>query len=309
MTRVIKKNDYYHSLTNFLVINFAENCRLIHVTCNCKQTIILLAKKHSMENRFKKELEELDILGYTIIEDVLTPDELALVRKKIFEVYEIQKKETEPFFDLDSTEESNIARAPFVYDKFFYTLFNNDKIIPIIRAILGDYFILQAQNGVIVYPNLKHSMSKWHRDLSHMNFVCEPMIAINAFYCITDFNSSTGATQLVPHSHKIGYQPSAEFIDKHSISVEAKAGSLFLFNTMMFHQTGRNISDGPRIGLSHMYTKYFIKQQMDIPALLNFEEPEDPFLHMLLGFGCNVPTNVLNYRKHRYEVTKNRNKK
>jgi ectoine hydroxylase-related dioxygenase (phytanoyl-CoA dioxygenase family) len=292
------------------VFNFTEILSKQHpITFYKKVAHVTLTQKQNMENKFKKELEELDILGYTIIEDVLSPDEIAKVRKKIFEVYELQKKETEPFFDLDSTEESNIARVPFVYDDFFYTLLNNEKIIPIIKAILGEYFTLQAQNGVIVYPNLVHSMSNWHRDLSHMNFVCDPIIAINAFYCITDFNASTGATQLVPHSHKIGYQPSAEFIEKHSISVEAKAGSLFLFNTMMFHQTGRNISDGPRIGLSHMYTKYFIKQQMDIPALLNFVEPEDPFLRTLLGFGSHVPTNVLNYRKHRFEVTKNRKKK
>lgn len=260
-----------------------------------------------MENKMKQHLEELDILGYTVIEDVLTKEELEMVTVKIKHIYDLQRKETEPFFDLDSTEERNIARAPFVYDDYFYNLLNNPKVIPYIKALLGDYFILQAQNGVIVEPQLVHSMSKWHRDLSHQNFVCDPLIAVNAFYCITDFNAQTGATMLIPHSHKINYPPSPEFMQKHGISVNAPAGSVFLFNTMMFHRTGSNVSNGLRIGLSHMYTKYFIKQQMDIPALLNFKVPEDPYMRMLMGFDSLVPTNILEYRKVRYDVVNRRN--
>ncbi|MES2701508.1 MAG: phytanoyl-CoA dioxygenase family protein [Bacteroidota bacterium] len=255
-----------------------------------------------MESTYKHHLEELDILGYTIVKDVLNKEELAEVTRRILAVNELQKQETAPYFDITQTDENNIARAPFIYDDYFYKLLNHPKVIPLIKELLGSYFILQAQNGVIVEPQLEHSMGRWHRDLSHQNFVCDPLIAINAFYCITDFNSSTGATKLIPHSHKIAYPPSPEFLDKYGISVDAPAGSVFLFNTMMFHRTGSNVSKGPRIGLSHMYTKYFIKQQMDIPALLNFKAPEDPFMNMLLGFDSWVPTNVLEFRKVRYDV-------
>jgi ectoine hydroxylase-related dioxygenase (phytanoyl-CoA dioxygenase family) len=255
-----------------------------------------------MESNYKHHLEELDILGYTVMENVLSKEELAQVTEKIIAVNELQKQETAPYFDITLTDENNIARAPFVYDDFFYKLLDHPKVIPLVRELLGNYFVLQAQNGVIVHPNLEHSMSKWHRDLSHMNFVADPIIAISAFFCITDFNASTGATMLVPHSHKINYPPTHEFMEKHGISVDAPAGSVFFFNPMMFHRTGSNISNGPRIGLSHMYTKYFIKQQMDIPALLKFKAPEDAYMRMLLGFDSWVPTDVLEFRKVRYDV-------
>jgi ectoine hydroxylase-related dioxygenase (phytanoyl-CoA dioxygenase family) len=255
-----------------------------------------------MESKYKHNIEELEILGYTIIEDVLSKEELAIVTEKILAVNEMQKKETEPFFDITQTDENNIARAPFVYDDYFYNLLNHPKVMPFIKELLGNYFVLQAQNGVIVYPHLQHSMSRWHRDLSHQNFVAEPLIAVNAFFAITPFNSQTGATMLIPHSHRIGYPPSPEYREKYGISVDAPAGSVFFFNTMLFHQTGRNVSDGPRIGLSHMYTKYFIKQQMDVPALLKFKAPQDPFMNMLLGFDSWVPTDVLEFRKKRYQV-------
>lgn len=249
-----------------------------------------------MKKTIETHLEELNILGYTVIKNVLSSEELKLAQEKIVQVYETQKQETEGIVDITKTVENNIARMPFAYDKYFYNLLNNNKVIPYIKKILGDYFILQTQNGVIVHPNLAHSQNKWHRDLSYMNFVSDPPLAINAFFCITDFNLKTGATQLLPHSHKINYEPSPEYKEKHGISVEAKAGSVFLFNTMMFHRTGLNTSDGIRIGINHLYTKYILKQQIDIPALLNFKTPEDPFMSMVLGFDSHVPTNVLNYR-------------
>lgn len=247
-----------------------------------------------------KHLEELDILGYTLIENVLTFEELEIIKKKITEVYSKQKAETEGHFDISQTVENNIARMPFVYDDYFYKILNNNKIIPYIKEILGDYFILQTQNGVMVEPNLTHSQNKWHRDLSYMNYVSDPPLAVNAFFCITDFNFKTGATQLLPHTHKINYEPSFEYMNKHSISVEAKAGSVFLFNTMMFHRTGLNISDQTRIGINNLYAKYILKQQIDIPALLNFKTSEDSFLNMLLGFDSKVPTSILEFRQIRY---------
>lgn len=252
----------------------------------------------------KKHLEELNILGYTVLENVLSPEEIQLAQSKIFSVYETQKQETEGHFDISQTVENNIARMPFAYDEYFYNLLNNNKIIPYIKEILGDYFILQTQNGVIVEPNLAHSQNKWHRDLSYMNYVSNPPLAVNAFFCITDFNLKTGATHLLPYTHNINFEPSPEYMEKHAVHVEAKAGSVFLFNTMMFHRTGLNISDGTRIGINHLYSKYILKQQIDIPSILNFKSPEDPFLNMLLGFDSKVPTSVLEFRQIRYNKKK-----
>ena len=251
-----------------------------------------------------KHLEELDILGYSIIENVLSPEEIATAHSKIQEVYSKQKQETNDYFDIAQTVENNIARMPFAYDEYFYNLLNNNKIIPYVKEVLGDYFILQTQNGVIVEPNLTHSQNKWHRDLSYMNYVSDPPLAVNAFFCITDFNFQTGATQLLPHSHKINYEPSPEFFNKHGISVEAKAGSVFLFNTMVFHRTGMNISNQTRVGINNVYCKYILKQQIDIPSLLNHNAPNDPFLSMLLGFDSKVPTSVLEFRQIRYNRKK-----
>lgn len=247
----------------------------------------------------KKHLEELDILGYSLIKNVLNSEDLAEVKSQMKNIWEIQKSETKGHFDISKGTENNIVRAPFAYNDIFYKTLNNHKIIPFIKEILGEYFILSQQNGVVVDPNLTHSQNKWHRDFPYMDYVSDPPLAINAFFCITDFTLETGATQLLPHSHKIKYHPSEKYFDKHGISIEAKAGDVFLFNTMLFHRTGINVSNDKRIGLNHLYTKYILKQQIDIPSLLKFKQPEDSFLSMLLGFDSWVPPTVVDYRKMR----------
>jgi ectoine hydroxylase-related dioxygenase (phytanoyl-CoA dioxygenase family) len=254
-----------------------------------------------------KHLEELEILGYTLIKNALQSSEVEELRNELERIWDIQEKEVEGVFNIKEIAENNIVRAPLAYSDLFIKAYNNSKTIPLIKEILGDYFILSQENGVIVHPNLTHSQNKWHRDLSHMNFVSDPPLAINTFFCLTNFTVETGATQLLPHSHKINYEPSAEYISNHGISIEAEAGDVFLFNSMLFHRTGINVSQGKRIGLNHIYTKYILKQQIDIPALLDFKAPEDPFLNMLLGFDSRVPTSVLDYRKIR-KVSSNRKK-
>jgi ectoine hydroxylase-related dioxygenase (phytanoyl-CoA dioxygenase family) len=246
-----------------------------------------------------KHLEELEILGYTLIKNALQPTEVEELKNELERIWDVQKKEVEGVFNIKEIAENNIVRAPLAYSDSFIKAYNNSKTIPLIKEVLGDYFILSQENGVIVHPNLTHSQNKWHRDLSHMNFVSDPPLAINTFFCLTNFTIETGATQLLPHSHKINYEPSADYMSNHGISIEAEAGDVFLFNSMLFHRTGINVSQEKRIGLNRIYTKYILKQQIDIPALLNFKTPEDSFLNMLLGFDSRVPTNVLDYRKVR----------
>lgn len=256
-----------------------------------------------------KHLEELDILGYTLIENVLTAEDLQTIAQQLQEIWKVQEQEVEGVFDIVNSPENNIVRAPLAYHEIFAKAYNNPVVITLLKEVLGDYFILSQENGVIVEPNLTHSQNKWHRDFPHMHFVSTQPLAINAFFCITDFTFETGATQVLPHSHKIDYEPSPEYMEKHSVNIQAKAGSVFLFNTMLYHRTGKNISGKKRIGLNHIYSKYILKQQIDIPSLFDYQEPEDSFLKMLLGFDSKVPTSTFDYRIARKQSLANRNKK
>ena len=118
-----------------------------------------------MEN--KKHLEELNILGYTIVKEALSLDDVEELRNEVERVWKVQEKEVDGVFNIKEIAENNIVRAPLAYSDSFIKAYNNSKTIPILKEILGDYFILSQENGVIVHPNLTHSQNKWQRSNGH----------------------------------------------------------------------------------------------------------------------------------------------
>ena len=81
-----------------------------------------------------------------------------------------------------------------------------------------------------------------------------PPCACNIMYCLNDFTELNGGTRLVPKSHLTGLQPPPDVPHMvPSIGAEAKAGSAILFEGRMWHGTGANRSNGPRLGLLATY--------------------------------------------------------
>lgn len=244
-------------------------------------------------------IEEFHNLGYTIIEDLIPVGELDRFRKELMRIYELQEKE----FGLDNLKkinEENLARALLCHSDLYLRLARNAKALEYVKKLLGTYFVLHLQNGIINMPGQEHHQNSWHRDFPYQNWVSSEPIGCNVFYCLDDFSEENGATYLLPHSHKIAYMPSEEYLEKHAVQMNAKAGSAILFDSMMFHKAGFNRSaDKVRRGINHLYAKAIVRQQINLPAMLGGKYADDPFLNMLLGYGSNPPASVLEWRKNK----------
>ena len=83
--------------------------------------------------------------------------------------------------------------------------------------------------------------------------------------------------------------------------MEAKAGSVIFFDSMLFHRAGFNKSKNIRRGVNTMYVRPIIRQQIDFTALMKHNEPNDPFKRMLFGFENITPDSVETFRRSRYE--------
>ncbi|MES2593560.1 MAG: phytanoyl-CoA dioxygenase family protein [Bacteroidota bacterium] len=243
-------------------------------------------------------IEELTINGFSIIENLLSEKELVTARKKLDDVYNKQVNEFSEN-ELDAINELHLARMPFIYDDYFLKIATNEKLISVIQKFLGNYFILHLQNGIINMPKQGHHQHSWHRDLPYQDFIISKPLAISCLFCLDDFNLSTGGTIVLPHTHKTDKMPSQEYIDKFATQITAKAGSVILFDSMVFHKAGYNGSDQIRRGLNHMYTSAILKQQINIPESLNGKYSDDPFLRMLLGYDACPPKNVFEWRNQR----------
>ncbi len=249
----------------------------------------------------EKSAEEIRISGYTVVSGVLSDAELETIRARLDDIYQAQIKEIGGEERLGEINDQNIVRLPLAYDDFFLELATKRVVLDIVEELLGEYFILMQQNGIISLPALKNYQASWHRDLSYQHFICSRPLAISALFCVDDFSEKSGGTYILPGSHKIEAFPSQTFVESHQQATTARAGSVMVFDSMLYHRAGYNQSSFTRRALNHVYTLPFIKQQIDIPGALQGKFSEDSFLRKFLGYESEPGKNVTQWRAAKIE--------
>lgn len=262
-----------------------------------------VSEQAAVSNELERCLEELSILGFAVLENVLSVPELKTARERIDAVYARQAEEFTAE-EMSGINEAFMARLPLSYDEYFATLLKREVVLDVMRAILGKYFILHLQNAIINMPKQAHHQNSWHRDIPYHDFTISRPLAIGALYCIDDFTEETGGTIVLPFSHQIERMPSDTFIQNHAFQVTAKAGSVLLFDSMLFHRAGYNSSERIRRGVNHMFTSAILKQQINIPEALEGRFGDDPSLRTLLGYDVVPAKSVREWRAGRLKRTK-----
>lgn len=257
---------------------------------------------HANQTQEDFAAEQLRTLGYAIIESDLTAEEIDDLRERLDVIYQKQVDEIGGEDRLRAMKDANVARAPLVYDDKFLRLATYEHVLRIAERLLGDYFILMLQNGVIAHPDQGFRTVPWHRDLNWQHFVSSRPLALSAFWAIDDFTVETGGTGLLPATHKIEEFPSDEFCARHEITATMPAGSVLIFDSMVYHRSGQNTSDRIRRGVNHMYSLPLLKQQLSFPQMLGGKYSDDPKLGKLLGYGSESGENVRLWRESKLSL-------
>jgi ectoine hydroxylase-related dioxygenase (phytanoyl-CoA dioxygenase family) len=244
-------------------------------------------------------VEEIRIKGYTILPDVLDDHQRERFSKKLDSVYAIQAAEVGGEEALLRINDANVARCLLAYDSDFIEMAANTRVLDIVTRLMGDFIVLSQQNGVMNPPKARHHQTSWHRDLAHQHFVCSRPLSLSGLFCLDHFTVEMGGTYVLPGSHKIEKFPSAEYVGRHEHPVNAPAGAMILFDSMLFHRAGTNSSDHLRRGINHVYVLPFLKQQISLPRALGDRFSQDPFLRKFLGYASEPASNVLEWRKNR----------
>lgn len=251
-------------------------------------------KQNSADSDLEYHLENLEILGYSVIKNVLSSEEAGNIADLLSKLYEKQDAEFGKE-RLKELNESEVHRGLLVEDEIFMQMASAPRILEIVHALIGESAILNLQNASCAKPGSKHYQSAWHRDFAK-DFVTSKCLSMNAFWCINEFTTKNGATWLLPYSHKLEDFPSERFIRDNGIQIEVPAGSVILWDSLLLHQAGYNQTDKPRYGINHMYTRPFLKQQINFPEYLKGRIDPDSKLGQLLGFWSIAPRSVQEFR-------------
>jgi len=256
------------------------------------------------KTKLELQMEEVARNGYTVLDGCMNGEELEFIRDRIDFYYQQQTEEIGGEEKLVKIGDELSVKHMVVYDEIFMQLATHKAVLDVVGGFLGDYFILNLQNGVINQSEIYHSARDFHRDLFFQHYSSSRPLAISALLIVDDFTPETGGTFMLPASHKFDAFPSPEFAKKHEVQVSAKAGSIVVFDSMVYHRAGENNSGKTRRAISQIYTLPMIKQQISLPRALEGKYSDDPFLAKFLGYESETAGNVLEWRQVRIEKRK-----
>lgn len=246
-----------------------------------------------------KALEGLKVEGFAIIEGVLDPE---FLKRSIEGLYEAEKKIHKVISKerLLQAGELGVLRITAKYDPFFLKYLELPELLQVIDSTLTNTCVLHVQQGSILPSFPKGQAPPVFQNVFHMDFpryLNHYFASVNCFFAISPFTKENGGTLLVPGTHQKAERPSEDYLKANAISVECPEGSMFIFDSTLYHAAGENNSGKDRYGINHQFTRSFFKQQIDYVRALGDElvSAQKPRTQQLLGWYTRVPTSLEDY--------------
>ncbi len=201
--------------------------------------------------------------GLAIAPDVLSGDALKRTREALYRAAESDRaRGREQKFALDYAHDDTnqrvwnvLSRDPLFEDLAFHRI-----AVDYVRAVLGWPALLGNISANITGPGGGEMVL--HAD---QIFVPEPWPAepqgLNVAWCLDDFTAANGATRFVPGSHRLNRAPRPGETPA-TVAIEAPAGSVVVFESRVWHQTGINTTAAERrAGVFAWYTRPIYRTQ------------------------------------------------
>jgi len=230
-----------------------------------------------MDNSYKK-IQEIKEKGYTILPQVLEPNQVEFLlfhTKKLYEETKDKISQDAPYLNKTSPNIYNLQNhiGGMLYLEFL--LRYEPKIEEILKYFLNDKFYKKipqhSPNYILRHYGARSSTDALplHID-SFIPYTGDEPIAMQVAIMLEDSNIETGCTTMIPGSHQSGKYADQKDIDK-TIPIETKAGDYIIWDSRVIHGTTENKSGGTRWALVSTFTRWWIKQMFDIPKGLNDE--------------------------------------
>jgi ectoine hydroxylase-related dioxygenase (phytanoyl-CoA dioxygenase family) len=238
---------------------------------------------------------DLDGKGYCVVENVLSPDEIAALRRRLVEQAEGERRGGLAFHDGGADKPNQRVWMLLNKGKVFRDLMLHPIIDALIGHLLGPDFLVSSFTANIAHPGGEPMVL--HTDQGYVGFWTPVPVVANIAWMLDDFSDANGGTRLVPKSHldQSATPRSSSFVPsgvtrfpklEETTGAEGKAGSVLCFDGRLWHGTGANRTDKPRHALLSYHCRGFIRQQenMTLGLLPEIVKNERPELLKRLGF-------------------------
>jgi ectoine hydroxylase-related dioxygenase (phytanoyl-CoA dioxygenase family) len=229
-----------------------------------------------------EHFRELDELGYTVLKDLLRPQQVEEAIAALKEIYE-REKEVPPH-ELNTRRSFNLtARA-----EIFRQLIQLPQLVACMEYLLGPDYILSDMGGRSPMPGV--APQRLHRDGGV--FVPNPPynvhsilpLAAQSMFALSEFRPQN-ATRLVPGSHLKDINPAEIRPEEEKLFIGAP-GSVLVYDNRLIHGGGPNTTKEIRYSVQGFCCRKIIKPFCDHTRSIPKElvESASPLLRRLWGF-------------------------
>ena len=262
----------------------------------------------------EQQKRDLDTWGYCLVQDALTAGQVSRLADRLTEQAAVEGERgvattgdgrglTKQWSaHADESTPHTLVRSLLNKGEVFRELALNEKVVPLMKHMLGEDLLLSSTNGLVMRLGSRRQIC--HTDQSYITFPTPVPAVANVLYMITDFDEARGGTRIIPGSHTWSDSPEyvpvldddGNFVDiadqnYETIAAEGPAGTALVFEGRLWHYGGENVSGELRLAISTYYCRPFVRQQDNLTMSLN----EDTYTQMsdelkaLCGFSLNSP--------------------
>lgn len=217
------------------------------------------------------EKDFLDQNGYLNLGILLDPSKLEEVRSTIHHLM-TEEGENAGAELLDSKyikhpKEAGADRLADLVNKsaVFDIFYTHPRVLAAVSRVLNQSLHLSSLNYRAAKPGM--GLQKLHVDWSEAVTPNQYKVC-NSIWLLDDFSKANGATRIVPGTHLSGKTPQEEMEDPmqshpDEIIIEAPAGSVFIFNSHVWHGGTTNTTDQPRRAIHSYFSQRDQPQQVN----------------------------------------------
>lgn len=217
------------------------------------------------------EKDFLDLHGYLNLGQLLPPAQVQRINDRLKSLQEAEgAKAGAELMDspyIRHPKEEGADRLADLVNKgeVFDVFYTHPRVLAGIAQVLGPAIKLSSLNYRAAKPGqgLQKLHVDWHEAVSPGAYtVC------NSIWLLDDFSPENGATRLVPGTHRQGSLPQDVLADPFSphpdeLVIEAPAGSVFIFNSHVWHGGTTNHTAAPRRSIHSYFCRADQPQQVD----------------------------------------------
>ncbi len=209
-----------------------------------------------------EERDRLDADGYLVLQDFVTPDDLATLRSRIHQLFD--ELGARAGFEFKQEPQTDRLANLVDYDEIFQRAVAMPKLLACVAQVLGPEFKLSSLNARSARPHTDWTQPL-HCDTGALpdargNSVC------NIIWMLDDFTQDNGATRFVPGTHRSHQLPQNVLADASATHPDerlllGRKGTVVVMNAHLWHGGTANHTDHPRLAMHSFYCRRDQPQQ------------------------------------------------